>query len=267
MFNYDTPMQNIELNLRRIAEEINLDDLFRKMEFILMLDKNAIQLERNGIFVKGEWGSYVPLGSLGDGYQATMAWIMDMYGWKLLYEHKLENAEVAGIVFVDELEQHLHPFWQKEIVGRLHKQFPEIQFIITTHSPLIALNSYSLDKKLNSKHFVLNWEGDKVVSSEVQEPMSDLGYDQLLGSEAFGHIYSQNTEVEELLEEMSKLASKDELDPIKHELLDTLKSKLKKVMFPEGKTLIERIVEREYYSELEKRLQEFNDLIDKHRKT
>lgn len=261
MFNYDTPMQNIELNLRRIEEEIDLKDLFRKMEQILLLDDDSIHLERNGVFVKGEWGSYIPMGSLGDGYQATMAWIMDMYGWKLLYESKLDNAEVSGIVFIDELEQHLHPIWQKEIVRRLHQQFPGIQFIITTHSPLIAINSYSSDEEFNSKHFVLNWEGNKVLASEVLEPMNDLGYDQLLGSEAFGHIYSKNSEVEELLETMSKLASKDKLESNEQNTLNELKVKLKDIMFPKGKSLIERIVEREYYQELEKQAEEFKKLL------
>lgn len=263
MFNYDTSMQNIELNLRRIGEEIELDGLFRKMEHILMLEENAIKLERNGIFVNGKWGSYVPIGSLGDGYQATMAWIMDMYGWKLLYEKKLENAEVSGIVFVDELEQHLHPIWQREVIKRLSEQFPDIQFIVTTHSPVIALNSYSLGSKFNSKHFVLNWEGNKVVPSVVQEPMSDLGYDQVLGSEAFGHIYEKNKEIPNILGYMSDLASKDELNQKEKELLDSLKFKLKGIMFPDGKTLVERIVERDYYEEIEKRTSEFDEIIKK----
>ena len=39
---------------------------------------------------------------------------------------------------VDEVEQHLHPRWQLEVMNRMHEAFPKIQFIMTTHSPLVV---------------------------------------------------------------------------------------------------------------------------------
>ena len=43
----------------------------------------------------------------------------------------------AGIVMIDELDLHLHPEWQKRIANDLRKAFPCVQFIVTTHAPLV----------------------------------------------------------------------------------------------------------------------------------
>lgn len=45
--------------------------------------------------------------------------------------------QCSGIVLIDEIELHLHPEWQRKIVSSLRKTFPNIQFIITTHSPQV----------------------------------------------------------------------------------------------------------------------------------
>ncbi|MBK8563034.1 MAG: AAA family ATPase [Saprospiraceae bacterium] len=45
--------------------------------------------------------------------------------------------EGGGIVIIDEIDLHLHPRWQRKIVRKLTEVFPKLQFIITTHSPLI----------------------------------------------------------------------------------------------------------------------------------
>ncbi|HCD6084171.1 TPA: AAA family ATPase, partial [Enterobacter asburiae] len=42
-----------------------------------------------------------------------------------------------GVVIIDEIDLHLHPKWQQEIIGQLQDTFPNIQFIITTHSPQV----------------------------------------------------------------------------------------------------------------------------------
>ena len=47
-------------------------------------------------------------------------------------------ADLEGILLIDELEQHLHPRWQRTILGQLRKSFPKLQIIATTHSPLVA---------------------------------------------------------------------------------------------------------------------------------
>ncbi len=48
--------------------------------------------------------------------------------------------DFTGIVLIDEIEQHLHPIWQRNIIHELIKTFPKVQFIITTHSPQVITN-------------------------------------------------------------------------------------------------------------------------------
>ena len=204
LFNYETPMQNIELNLRRLSKEINIEKLFRKLEDVLLLERTSIQLKRNGISIIGPWGSFMPVGTLGDGYQSTLAWIMDMYGWKLLYERVVMGVEINGIVILDEIEQHLHPLWQKEIINRLSRQFRNVQFFVSTHSPIVAINAFKTRQDdPNSKLFHIDWDftnkESNAIISEVQEPVNELDYNQLLESEAFGHILNSNSKVDELL--------------------------------------------------------------------
>jgi len=117
LFNYNHELQNPELNIRR-AKSIGIkeEDIFRLLENILMLDENSITLDVTGLRVSGPWGSKMPMGALGDGYQATMAWILDLFGWNILYDRK---ADFGGIVLLDEIEQHLHPKWQREIISLL----------------------------------------------------------------------------------------------------------------------------------------------------
>ncbi len=51
------------------------------------------------------------------------------YGNPLLYTY--------GVVLIDEIDLHLHPKWQRQIVPKLRKLFPQVQFVVTTHSPMV----------------------------------------------------------------------------------------------------------------------------------
>jgi predicted ATP-binding protein involved in virulence len=51
---------------------------------------------------------------------------------------RTDLAKEQAIVFIDEIDAHLHPSWQQKLIGILRREFPNIQFIITAHSPLIV---------------------------------------------------------------------------------------------------------------------------------
>ena len=51
--------------------------------------------------------------------------------------NSLNPLEEEAVILIDELDLHLHPKWQKEIVADLKRTFPNCQFIISTHSPFI----------------------------------------------------------------------------------------------------------------------------------
>ena len=169
---------------------------------------------------------------------------------------------MVGIVIIDELEQHLHPVWQRKIVKLLMSIFPNVQFIITTHSPLIAGNSGKVyEGDIGLKLFHAGFSEKKSVISLIEENLGELGCDQILSSEAFGHILNMSAEVESVLRQASILAAKDKRTPEENLQYEKFKEKLKNLMFPKGKFLIERIAEREHYKELEEKIEEFKNML------
>jgi predicted ATP-binding protein involved in virulence len=53
-----------------------------------------------------------------------------------------ELLKKPAIVFIDELDAHLHPSWQQRIIGLLRENFPNVQFIVTAYSPLVVAGCY-----------------------------------------------------------------------------------------------------------------------------
>ena len=101
-----------------------------------------------------DWQKH-PFHELSDGFRNTLSLVADIaYRMAVLNPQLLENVtkETPGIVIIDEIDQHLHPQWQRVILKSLTKIFPKIQFIVSTHSPsviasaqkkqLILLNEY-----------------------------------------------------------------------------------------------------------------------------
>jgi predicted ATP-dependent endonuclease of OLD family len=130
LFNYDYPLQNPELAIRRYAKKKKeQEEICSWLDEILMLKPRSIRLTDVGIVVRDKYGNTVPLGASADGYRSTMACICDMLGWAMLAKQKNKKYNVSGIVLFDEVEQHLHPRWQLKVMDLLHKRFPNIQFI------------------------------------------------------------------------------------------------------------------------------------------
>ncbi len=98
---------------------------------------NLIESHRFGMQV-GPEEVRLPAVWLSQGYQAVISLVADIIG-NVWLEAGAEVAldDMEGIVLVDELDFHLHPTWQTEIVAGLKRTFPRMQFIVTTHSPLV----------------------------------------------------------------------------------------------------------------------------------
>lgn len=77
---------------------------------------------------------------LSDGLKSMVAMVADIaYRCVRLNPHwgALAATKAEGIVMIDELDMHLHPEWQQTVIGSLREAFPNIQFIVTTHSPQV----------------------------------------------------------------------------------------------------------------------------------
>lgn len=83
-------------------------------------------------------GQELAINWLSDGEKCLLALVGDLARRLAIANPNSENAlHGEGIVLIDEIELHLHPEWQREIVLSLRKTFPNCQLIITTHSPQV----------------------------------------------------------------------------------------------------------------------------------
>lgn len=78
------------------------------------------------------------ISKLSAGYQSLLWMIMDLACRVCLLNPELKDrSEISGIVLIDEVDMHLHPKWQWNIVKALSATFEKVQFIIATHSPIV----------------------------------------------------------------------------------------------------------------------------------
>lgn len=130
-----------EAQLLDLILEILCDDLMPNQITIDRVDSDGLWLrDRNGLQLA--WTE------MSDGYRAALALLADIlrhlvkaYGFEGLAERdvagKLRIVR-SGVVMIDEIDAHLHPEWQREIGFWLKAHFPNIQFLVTTHSPIIC---------------------------------------------------------------------------------------------------------------------------------
>jgi predicted ATP-binding protein involved in virulence len=84
----------------------------------------------------------VPLEHLSDGYQNMAGWIGDfLFRMTETFADFEQPLDVGGILLLDEVDLHLHPVWQRQLLKFLTERLPNFQFVVTTHSPFTAHQS------------------------------------------------------------------------------------------------------------------------------
>ncbi|WP_340617885.1 retron Ec78 anti-phage system effector ATPase PtuA [Xenorhabdus entomophaga] len=137
------PGFNESFILSRVTQAISR--VVPNVEGIWVEDKSGI----DEIFVFID-GNKVKLTQLSDGQRVFIALVADLVRRLVLLNPKRENPlEGNGIVLIDEIELHLHPQWQQRVIPALQETFPNIQFIISTHSPQVL----STVNKKNIRYF------------------------------------------------------------------------------------------------------------------
>jgi predicted ATPase len=102
----------------------------------------------DNVFVTDDRKLELPMRDISDGCRSVYATVLDLvhgmfevYGGDGLFAKNADGLSVVarpGIVIVDEIEAHLHPAWQRDIPSWLKTHFPSVQFLVSTHSPLVA---------------------------------------------------------------------------------------------------------------------------------
>ncbi len=133
-------------------EREELDLLLELLKDELMPNGMTIKrVDTDGLWLADTNGVELSWGEMSDGYRAALALLTDIIR-HLRYAHEDSGLESlmdrddkrrlfiksTGVVLIDEIDAHLHPEWQREIGFWLKRHFPNIQFLVTTHSPIIC---------------------------------------------------------------------------------------------------------------------------------
>ena len=185
----DLQYQDRALKAVRTAIMSMLDDcsnlrVARKPRLEMKIDKGNISLN---------------VSQMSDGEKCTMALLGDLARRLTLANPMLENPLLGeGIVLIDEIELHMHPSWQRKILRVLRHIFPNVQFIITTHSPII-LSEVNEDYNL----FFMSREDTGI---EIKKIAQLNGYDANAVLEQFMGTSSINPETEKFIESIYELS-------------------------------------------------------------
>jgi len=163
----------------------------------------------------------VPLTALSLGYQTTIAWTTDL-ALRLYdrYPDSPDPLDEPAIVLIDEIDLHLYPHWQLQLIGDLTPHFPKVQFIATAHSPLMV--QATTDANLA----VLQQKDDQVVIENEPYFVKNWRVDQILTSDLFGLASARNPRIEGLITERNTLLDKRKRTPKDEKRLRELEHEL-----------------------------------------
>ncbi len=107
-----------------------------------------LNISSDGVVFKDGNGSKLPVNQLSDGFRSILSLTFELirqlvrvYGNEDVFKEIAKDNMIIplpGVVIIDEIDAHLHPSWQTRIGSWFTKYFPNIQFIVTTHSPLVC---------------------------------------------------------------------------------------------------------------------------------
>ena len=147
LFNYDQTLIHSELVLRRLKDFLGTqvyENTMRRIRNVLHIPRaDRIYVAKGGgVLIAGpSTAKPIPLEGWADGYRKTFNWILDLYGWALRAKALTESGDIRGIILIDELEQHMHPSMQPDLLDLLGQLLPRVQVFVTTHSPLVILGA------------------------------------------------------------------------------------------------------------------------------
>ena len=194
------------------ANEGDFDTAIRALRQLLLMDERSFVTrpargQRIGKEVMFELqGSVMPLERLSEGYRTVVATAVDIIRELLEYWPDLSIAR--GVVLIDELDTHLHPRWKMRILERLRNALPGVQFISTTHDPLCLRGLFNGEVQVLHRT-----EGSTVERVQDLPNVQGLTVEQLLTSDYFGLLSTQDPSVEEGMIRYVALASKEVRTP------------------------------------------------------
>ena len=173
------------------------------------------EINSDGIFFTDGNGNTITAVQMSDGFRSVLSLTFELirqliraYGQDAVFKDIKGGKmviDLPGVVLIDEIDAHLHPTWQTRIGFWFLQYFPSLQFIVTTHSPLIcrACEKGSIWR--------LAAPGSQTPSGEVTGTDRDrLIFGNVLdayGTEAFGRSVERSQQSKEMLDRLAKLSA------------------------------------------------------------
>lgn len=226
MFQEAASLAEVDQWLRNLKHKELESKSYEKEQLALVLDllrddlmPNQITVDRvdsDGLWLKDSQGVELAWSEMSDGYRSAAALLTDIvrhligtYGLDGLIEKTPDGKTVikrSGVVLIDEIDAHLHPEWQRKIGFWLKRHFPNIQFLVTTHSPIIcqAADPNGL--------FVLSQKGAAVeprqLTQEEYRKVVSSRPDTILLTSAFGLENTRSPQAVESRAALARLSAK-----------------------------------------------------------
>jgi len=147
--------------------------------FLSKASEQKFSIKQDGVFYKflnTETNYFVDFEQISEGYRSYIILVSDIIMRILAARHRLvpNNLQlseifnkVKGAIIIDEFDKHMHPSWQRTFLQTLKEEFPNIQFVLSTH------NIVSLQSAEGEKIFVMSVENGKVSIKDGNIP---IGY-------------------------------------------------------------------------------------------
>jgi energy-coupling factor transporter ATP-binding protein EcfA2 len=138
-------------SLEKDAEATETLEAFKKflnLSHLLPNQVHLLDIKSTGILFQDPNNNEIDITELSDGYRSLLSLTLELlrlltakYGFQAVFKPVMEgniHIPVSGVVLIDEVDAHLHPTWQTRIGQWFTQYFPNLQFIVATHSPLIC---------------------------------------------------------------------------------------------------------------------------------
>jgi len=209
----------VNLNYKKLENnkeaEYTLNNLKRFINESDLLPQNVklTKISSDGVIFKDGNGAFISVNEMSDGFRSILSLIFELirqlvftFGAKKVFQNISKgeiNIDISGIVLIDEIDAHLHPTWQIRIGQCLVNYFPAIQFIVTTHSPLVcraaekgSIWQLKAPGKNQETYEIVGVEKDRLVYGNILEAM---------GTASFGNNIERSDKSKEMLKKLSRL--------------------------------------------------------------
>ena len=181
---------------------------FINQEGFLPFEAKLIEVNSDQVIFRDGGGVDIPVLELSDGYRSILSLTFELIRQMVacfpnheLFDETGTKIIIPGVVLIDEVDVHLHPNWQRAIGPWLCRLFPQIQFIVTTHSTFVCQEATSIWRLPDPG---TNDEFKRVTGEELTR----LKYGDAtlaLETHAFGLEQNRSDEANELLDELAAL--------------------------------------------------------------